>query len=119
MLLHRAAKASDDRIRSARFQARNWRLMASGCLILAGGFAALTWQSTRSTIVPCIVKVDKLGQTQAVAPASAGHRPNDAQIAYQLAEFIADVRAIPNDAIVVRQNWLKAYDFTSDKAGRP
>lgn len=112
----RAAKAWDDRIGSARVQARNWRLMAFGCLILAGGFAAaLAWQSTRGTIVPWIVEVDRLGQTQAVAPATAGFRPNDAQIAYQLAEFISEVRSIPNDPIVVRQNWLKAYDFTTDK----
>ncbi|OYX06927.1 MAG: conjugal transfer protein TrbF, partial [Rhizobiales bacterium 32-66-8] len=115
----RAAKAWDDRIGSSRVQARNWRLMAFGSLILAGGFAtALVWQSTRGTIVPWIVEVDKLGQTQAVAPATAGYRPNDAQIAYQLAEFIADVRAIPSDPVVVRQNWLKAYDFATDKGGQ-
>lgn len=115
----RAAKVWDDRIGSARVQAKNWRLMAFGCLILAGGFAsALCWQSTRGNIVPWIVEVDKLGQTQAVAPATAGYRPNDAQIAYQLAEFISDVRAIPNDPIVVRQNWLKAYDFATDKGGQ-
>ena len=113
---HRAAKAWDDRIGSARVQARNWRLMAFGCLILAGGFAAaLIWQSSRGTIVPWIVEVDKLGQTQVVAPATSGYQPNDAQVAYQLAEFISDVRAIPNDPVVVRQNWLKAYDFATDK----
>ncbi|WP_303831684.1 conjugal transfer protein TrbF [Asticcacaulis taihuensis] len=115
----RAAQAWDDRIGSARVQARNWRVMAFGCLALSGGLAAaLTWQSTRGTVVPWVVQVDKLGQSQAVAPATAGYRPNDAQIAYQLAEFITDVRAIPNDPVVVRSNWLKAYDFTTDKGGQ-
>jgi type IV secretory pathway TrbF-like protein len=116
---HRAAQAWDDRIGSARVQAKNWRLIAFGSLILSAGLAsALTWQSTRGTIVPWVVEVDKLGQTQAVAPATAGYRPNDAQISYQLAEFISNVRAIPNDPVVVRGNWLKAYDFTTDKGAQ-
>ncbi len=115
----RAAQAWDDRIGSARVQAKNWRLMAFGSLILSAGLAAaLTWQSTRGTIVPWVVEVDKLGQTEAVAPATAGIRPTDPQIAFQLSEFISNVRSIPNDAVVVRGNWLKAYDFTTDKGAQ-
>ena len=46
----RAAQVWDDRIGSARVQARNWRLMAFGCLILSAGLAsALVWQSARGT----------------------------------------------------------------------
>ncbi len=112
---HRAAQAWDDRIGSARVQAGNWRLMALGSLVLSAGLAtALIWQSARGTIVPWVVEVDKLGQTEAVAPATAGYRPDDAQIAYQLAQFISNVRAIPSDPVIVRQDWLKAYDFTTD-----
>ena len=37
----------------------------------------------------------------------------DAQIAFYLARFIEQVRSIPADAIIVRQNWLRAYDFTT------
>ncbi len=115
----RAAQAWDERIGSARVQARSWRLMAFGSLILSAGLAgALTWQATRGTVVPWVVQVDKLGQTQAVAPATNGYRPNDAQIAYQLSEFIGNVRAISNDPVVVRGNWLKAYDFTTDKGAQ-
>lgn len=115
----RAAQAWDDRIGSARVQARNWRLMAFGCLALSGGLAAaLTWQSTRGTVVPWVVQVDKLGEAQAVAPATAVYRPDDAQIAFHLAEFISHVRSLPDDPVVVRANWLKAYDFTTDKGGQ-
>ncbi|MBD3762982.1 conjugal transfer protein TrbF, partial [Rhizorhabdus sp.] len=68
----RAAQIWDDRIGSARVQARNWRFMAFGCMILSAGFAAaLVWQSARGTIVPWVVQVDNLGQAQAVAPAQA------------------------------------------------
>jgi type IV secretion system protein TrbF len=112
----RAAQVWDDRIGSARVQARNWRLMAFASLFLAGGFAAaLIWQSARGTVVPWVVQVDRLGQAQTVAPAVADFRPTDPQIAFHLARFIEQVRAIPADAIIVRQNWLRAYEFTTDR----
>ncbi|MDR5653980.1 conjugal transfer protein TrbF [Ruixingdingia sedimenti] len=112
----RAAQVWDERIGSARVQARNWRTMAFGSLILSLGFAgALVWQSARGTIVPWVVQVDNLGQAQAVAPASADYRPTDPQIAFHLGRFIEQVRALPADAIVVRQNWLRAYEFTTDR----
>ncbi|MFX5714217.1 VirB8/TrbF family protein, partial [Acinetobacter baumannii] len=34
---------------------------------------------------------------------------------FHLARFIEQVRAIPADPVIVRQNWLRAYDFTTDK----
>jgi type IV secretion system protein VirB5 len=112
----RAAQVWDERIGSARVQAKNWRLMAFGCLFLSAGFAAaLVWQSARGTIVPWVVQVDNLGQAQAVAPATADYRPTDPQVAWHLARFVEQVRSIPADAIVVRQNWLRAYEFTTDR----
>lgn len=112
----RAAQAWDDRIGSARVQARSWRLAFFGALTLSGGLAAgLVWQSARGTIVPWVVQVDKLGEAQAVAPANADYRPSDPQIAFHLARFVEQVRGIAADPIVVRQNWLRAYDFTTDK----
>jgi type IV secretion system protein VirB5 len=112
----KAAQLWDERIGSARVQARNWRLMAFGCLVLAGGLGAgLLWQAARGTVVPWVVQVDHLGQTQAVAPAVAGYRPTDPQIAWHLARFIEDVRGLPADAVVVRQAWLRAYDFVTDR----
>jgi len=110
----RAAQVWDDRIGSARVQARNWCFMAFGSLALSMGLsAALVWQSTNGSIVPWVVQVDRLGQAQAVAPATADYQPNDPQIAFYLARFIEQVRSIPADAIIVRQNWLRAYDFTT------
>ena len=110
----RAAQVWDDRIGSARVQAKNWRLIAFGSLALSAGLSvALVWQSLSGSVVPWVVQVDKLGQAQAVAPASADYRPTDPQIAFHLARFIEEVRSIPADAIIVRQNWLRAYDFTT------
>ncbi|GLK63774.1 conjugal transfer protein TrbF [Paracoccus kondratievae] len=112
----KAAQVWDERIGSARVQAKNWRYMAFGSLILSAGFAtALVWQSARGTVVPWVVQVDNLGQAQTVAPAVANYRPSDPQIAFHLGRFIEQVRAIPADPIIVRQNWLRAYDWTTDR----
>ncbi len=110
----RAAQVWDDRIGSARVQAKNWRIAFFGALALSGGLAAgLVWQGARGSITPWVVQVDKLGEAQAIAPATAGYQPTDPQIAFHLARFIEDVRAISADPIVVRQDWLRAYDFTT------
>ncbi|HHZ8329684.1 TPA: conjugal transfer protein TrbF [Pseudomonas aeruginosa] len=111
-----AAQVWDNRIGSARVQAKNWRYMAFGSLILSAGFAgALVIQSARGTVVPWVVQVDKLGQAQSIAPATADYRPTDPQIAWHLARFIEQVRSIPADPIIVRQNWLRAYEWTTDR----
>jgi type IV secretory pathway TrbF-like protein len=86
------------------------RWVLSTCLT-----AGLIWQVARGSIVPWVVQVDKLGEAQAVAPADAGYRPTDPQVAFHLARFIEQVRSIPADPIIVRQNWLRAYDFATDK----
>jgi type IV secretion system protein TrbF len=112
----KAAQLWDERIGSARIQAFNWRLVAFGNLFLAAGLAGgLIWHVARGTVTPWVVEIDKLGQAQAIAPAVADYRPTDPQIAWHLARFIENVRSIPADPVIVRQNWLSAYDFVTDK----
>jgi type IV secretion system protein VirB5 len=115
----RAGQAWDERIGSARVQARNWRLMAFGGLALSTGLSGgLLWQSMQSRIVPYVVAVDRLGEAQAVAPADRDYRPTDPQIAWFLARFISDVRSVSLDPVLMRQNWLSAYDFATARGGR-
>jgi len=112
----RAGQVWDERIGSARVQAKNWRLAFFCTLGLSAGLAAgLVWQSARGTITPWVVQVDRLGQAQAVAPAVAGYRPTDPQIAWHLARFVEEVRSIPADPVVLRQDWLDAYNYVTDK----
>jgi type IV secretion system protein TrbF len=112
----RAAQVWDDRIGSARVQARSWRYAFFGALGLSTCLTAgLIWQGARGTIVPWVVQVDRLGEAQAIAPADSDYSPTDPQIAFHLARFIEQVRSIPDDPIVVRQNWLRAYDFVTDR----
>lgn len=110
----RAEQVWDDRQGAARVQAKNWRLAFFGSLLLSSGVsAALIWQSARGTITPWVVEVDKLGEARAVAPADADYRPTDPQVAFHLARFIEHIRSIPADPVVLRADWLSAYDFTT------
>ena len=113
----RAAQVWDDRIGSARVQAHNWRLVALGSLALALLLGLiLSWFARSGAATPYIVEVDAQGSARAVGPAAETYKPSDAQIAFHLARFVDHVRSLSLDPVVVRQNWLKAYDFVSDRA---
>lgn len=113
----KAGQVWDERIGSARVQARNWRLMALAllaALLLTSG--ALVWRSLQSAVTPYVVEIGADGAVRAVAPALAAFEPSDAQIAHQIAGFVENIRSLSIDPVVVRQNWLKAYDMVTDKA---
>ena len=111
-----AGQLWDDRIGSARVQARNWQLMAvcSSLLsiVLVGG---LIWQSTRAKVMPYLVEVDAQGEVKGVGPVTDHYVPTDAQIAHALERFIRDVRSVPIDPVVLRDDWLEAYDYTTQR----
>ena len=115
----RASQVWDERIGSARVQARNWRLMAFGGLLLSTGLSAgLLWQSMQSRVTPYVVEVDKLGEARAVAPVEEGYQPTDPQVAWHLGRFISNVRSVSLDPVLMRQNWLLAYDFVTERGSR-
>lgn len=112
----KAAQVWDERLGSARVQAANWRLAA----LLATSLSALLGLTVlliigRSSVVPYVVEVDRLGEVRAVGPAIEAYRPSDAQIAHFLARFIENVRSLSVDPVIVRNNWLHAYDFVTDR----
>jgi len=111
-----AAQVWDERIGSARVQAKNWRLMAFGCLVLALLMAGgLVWRAGPSIVAPYVIEVDQSGQVRTVGEAATPYRPTDAQTAHHIARFVTLVRSLSIDPIVVRQNWLDAYDYTTDR----
>ena len=112
----RAGQLWDERIGTARVQARNWRLMAFGGLLLSTALSAgLLWQSMQSRVVPYVVEIDRLGEARAVAPVAADYRPTDPQVAWHLARFITNVRSVSLDPVLMRENWLQAYDFATGR----
>jgi type IV secretion system protein VirB5 len=113
----RAGQLWDERIGSARAQAKNWRLMAFGGLFLTTGLSgALVWQSMQSRVMPYVVEVDRHGEARAVTPAATDYRPTDPQIAWHLGRFITSIRARSLDPVLMRENWLSAYDFATERA---
>ena len=112
----RARQAWDTRIGQVAVAGRRvWILaLAEGGVIVVLA-AALAWTTARGSVAPWVVEVDRLGEASAVAPASAAYQPTDPQIAFHLARFVEAVRSLPADPIVLRQNWLRAYDFTTDR----
>jgi type IV secretion system protein VirB5 len=115
----RAGQLWDERIGSARVQARNWRLMAFGSLALSGGLACgLLWESAQSRVTPYVVEVDRLGEARAVTEAESSYHPTDPQIAWHLAKFVRDIRSISLDPVLMRADWLSAYDFTTQRGSQ-
>ena len=113
----KAAQVWDERLGTARVQARNWRLIAFGSLVLAIGLAGgLVWLGNTSRIAPYVVEIDKAGSIRVAGAAVEDYQPDDAQIAFHLARFIENVRSVSIDPVVVRENWLKAYDYATDRA---
>lgn len=111
-----AGQVWDERLGSARVQAASWRLMAFGCLLLAIGMAAgLVWRSAQSIVTPYVVEVDGGGQVRAVGEAATPYEPTEAQLAHHLSRFVTLVRSLSIDPVVVRQNWLDAYAYTTDR----
>ena len=115
----RAGQLWDERIGSARVQARSWRLMAFGCLFLtAGTSAALVWQSLQSRVTPYVVEVDRLGEARAVQAADVEYRPTDPQVAWHLARFVTNIRSVSLDPVLMRRDWLEAYDFATRRGAQ-
>ena len=56
-----------------------------------------------------------MGEAKAVAPADAAYQPTDPQIAWFLGHFITDVRSVSLDPVLMKANWLVAYDFTTKR----
>jgi type IV secretion system protein TrbF len=115
----KAAQIWDERIGASRVQARNWRIAALAALLLCAIVASgLVIVIQRSGIVPYVVEVDRLGEVRTVGPAIEPYKPNDAAIAHFVAQMIENVRSLSIDPVVVRSNWLRAYDFVTDRGAQ-
>jgi type IV secretion system protein VirB5 len=73
-------------------------------------------QADRAVVKPFVVEVSDWGETQRITAIGGRYEPNDAQVGHALAGWIRDVRSKSIDPIVLRQNWLRAYDLLTPKA---
>ena len=79
----------------------------------AAGVAAPPWQSAKRSCPGSCRSTSSA--RQAVAPAIADYRPTDPQHHLTPAQFIEEVRSITADPVIIRQNWLQAYEFVTDE----
>ncbi len=104
----------DNRMGSSLAHARTWRTAAFCSLGLATAMAAgVVVLALRPAAVPFVIEASETGEARLVGPATSAYEPSDAQLAWHIARFIEMVRGLPSDAIVVRQNWLRAYDWAT------
>jgi len=113
----RAGQVWDDRMGLSLAHARNWRRIAFANLVLAGFLGAGWWvQAERAVVKPFVVEVSDWGQTQRITALDGRYEPSEAQVGHALAGWIRDVRAKSVDPVVIRQNWLRAYDLLTPRA---
>lgn len=108
----KAAQEWDDRIGSARVQAKNWRITALIalflCILLGVGSVYVNSQPRQVHIV----EVNPDGS--AVYRGAGGQSYNsfkagEPSIRYHLNRFIQDTRMISSDRSIIKKNWIDAY----------
>jgi type IV secretion system protein VirB5 len=115
---HRAKQEWDERIGSARVQAKNWRICALGSLVLCFILTiGLIYQSSKSTVTPYVVQVTKDGVVQAIGPAqNMNYVPQEKEIKYFLSQLVQNTRTLPLDPVVAKRNWLSSYEYLRPSA---
>lgn len=113
----RAAAQWDQRIGSARVQARNWRIIAFASMMLAlistSGAVVL---GIKKQVATYVVEVDKAGMPGRITLASETYQPAAAQVGYFVGEVVRLVRERPLDPVVMRRQWTRAYQFLAGQA---
>jgi type IV secretion system protein VirB5 len=113
----RASQVWDERMGLSLAHARNWRRMAFANLAVAAFLGAGWWmQAQRAVVKPFVVEVSQWGQTQRITALGGQDEPTEAETGHALATWIRNVRAKSVDPIVIRQNWLAAYDYLTPKS---
>jgi len=114
----RAKQEFDDLIGNARLQAYHWR-MAFFCtvIVLCVAVAGMIYLSTQSTIIPYIVEVNSTGSVRLVGKVhQVEYEPNLQSIKYFLSLFVKNIRNIPADQVLLKKNFLNAYNFVTTRS---
>lgn len=112
----RAQQEWDMRIGSSRVQARNWRICALISLLVSVALAwGLVFVLTSHKEKIFIAEVTKEGRVVNVSRLAVKYQPNEAQKEYFIIHFIELIRTLTLDPVAVKQNWINAYNFLSNR----
>ena len=116
-IYEKARQVYGDRIGRAHLQAVRWQrafFLAMLALVLA--VAGLIYQLTRAHVTPYVVEVDKWGEVRTVGRAANDqYTPRANAIKHFLAQFVTRICSVPTDPVVMRKNFLTAYNFVTLK----
>lgn len=113
----RAAKEWDDRIGSARVQARNWRFFALALLCYAGVLTAgFVYEADRTHVLPVVIPVNKLGKTGRITFPGNRYNPTEAEISQFLKTWIKHFFSESTDPVVFSQNIHSAFAHLTGSA---
>lgn len=118
----RAKKEWDDRMGNLVRQAQNWR-MACFSVIFAVGLPSvigMIYLGAQPKEVPHIVQETGDGRFVYMGPVGREWEkftPSAQNTRAQLEDFLNYTRTASTDALVVRSNWFKAYEYLTPKAG--
>jgi len=103
-----------DRLNSVQRQVSHWRVAALGSASLVA-LLGLTFAVpvVRANVTPHTVATVRSDEPLAVLPKMEAAAPSDAEIAYVLAGFVTNVRSLSLDPVVVRANWIDAFDHVT------
>ena len=115
----RARQVWDDRLGKTTAQAANWRYaFFSSVILLLLLSAANLYQAVARKVVPFIITVNSnTGEPKAIGRVGADDYEVQApEIRYFLTQLVRYIRALPADPVVIKQNWLSAYQFLTPQA---
>ena len=113
-----AERIHNDRLGQSAVRERNWRIAFVGSMgVTAIAVLGLIYQSTKSHIEPYYVRINSDGYTQAM-PVSTVNKisPQLNEIRYFLSQFVSNIRSIPMDVVVAKDNYTQAYAFLTNIA---
>lgn len=112
----RARQEHDMRMGTLYLMSRQWRIFSY--LLLIALAIALGWNwywSTKSNVIAYVVRVDQDIDTTVTKQDDITFKPNEKEMKYFLSQFVNWTRSLPDDSVVIKQNWKTAYRFLNSK----
>ena len=70
--------------------------------------------STRSTLIPYVVEVDKVGEAKAIRKADQIYIPKEIENRYFIRDIVSKMRAIPRDSVLYSRNFRQLSYFLTE-----
>jgi type IV secretion system protein VirB5 len=98
-------------------QAKNWRLVAIGSLLISGMFGAgMIYEAQRVKVVPYVIAMDKLGESVRLAEAVQSGAVDQAVVTHIVANFVTKTRGRISDPRAADRTFREVYNYVTADA---